>query len=142
MVINPIYTQKVLRAYSEQLSMRPRTSKGKKSNLGPGDVITISPESKMKSMAAKISQEIVNNLTRNSARDGMANEVMNQLGQTYGQSLEVEEKPGEGLIFKVAPEKQGDPPRYLSGEENGKIKQKLFDITQTIVYRDLSKGEF
>jgi hypothetical protein len=140
MVINPIYTQQVLKAYNLQLSMRPRTSKGKKNSLAPGDVITISPESKRKSMVFKISQEIVNNLTKNTPRDRMADEVMNQLSLTYGQSLEVEEKTGEGLAFRVVSEKEGDPPRSLSKEENEKIKQKLLDITQNIVYRDLSKG--
>jgi hypothetical protein len=141
MVINPIYAQKVLKAYNLQLSMRARTSKGKKNGLAPGDVITISPESKKKSMAAKISQEIVNNLTKNSPRDRMADEVMNQLSRTYGQSLEVEEKTGQGLAFRVASEKKGDPPRYVSREENETLIQKLLDITQTIVYRNLSKGE-
>jgi len=141
MVINPTYTQKVLKAYNLQLSMRARTSKGKKNGLAPGDVIMISPESKKKSMAAKISQEIVNNLTKISPRDRMADEVMDQLSRTYGQSLEVEEKTGEGLAFMVASEKQGDPPRYVSREENETLRQKLLDIAQTIVYRNLSKGE-
>lgn len=140
MDINPIYTQRVLKAYNEQLSMRPRTSKGKKNSLAPGDVIMISPESKKKAMAVKISQEIVNNLTKNTPRDRMADEVMNQLSLTYGQSLEVEETTGEGLVFMVASEKQGEPPRYVSREENETLSQKLFDIAQTIVYRNLSKG--
>ena len=65
---------------------------------------------------------------------------MNQLSRTYGQPLEVEEKTGEGLAFKVASEKQGDPPRYVSGEENETLRQELLDIAQTIVYRNLSKG--
>jgi len=52
----------------------------------------------------------------------------------------VEEKAGEGLVFSVVSEKKGDPPRSLSKEENEKIKQKLVDITQTIVYGNLSKG--
>jgi len=140
MEIYPIHTRRVLKAYNEQLSMRPRTSKAKKNSFAPGDVIMISPESKRKFMAAKISQEIVNNLTNNSPRDGMADEVMNQLSRTYGQSLEVEEKNGEGLAFRVVPEKQGDPPRYVSREENETLRQKLLDIAQTIVYRDLTKG--
>jgi hypothetical protein len=140
MDINPIYTQRVLKAYNEQMSMRPRTSKGKKNSLAPGDVIMISPESKKKAMAVKISQEIVNNLTKNTPRDRMADEVMNQLSLTYGQSLEVEETTGEGLVFMVASEKQGEPPRYVSKEENETLRQKLFDIAQTIVYRNLSKG--
>ena len=141
MDIYPIYTQRVLKAYNEQLSMRPRTSKGKKNSFAPGDVIMISPESKKKAMAIKIAQEIVNNLTKNSQRDRMAEEVMNQLSQTFGQSLEVVEKTGgEGLVFMVASEKQGEPPRYVSREENETLRQKLFDIAQTIVYRNLSKG--
>jgi len=123
-----------------QLSMRPQTSKGRKNSLVPGDVIMISPESKKKSLAVKISQEIVNNLTKNSPRDRMADEVMKQLSLTYGQSLDVEEKTGEGLTFMVVSEKQGDFPRYVSREENETLRLKLLDIAQTIVYRDLLKG--
>ncbi len=140
MDINPIYTQRVLKAYNEQLSMRPKTSKSKRNASAPGDVISISTESKRKFMAAKISQEIVNNLTKKTTSDRMAEEVLNQLSRAYGQPIEIEEKPGEGLAFKVAPEKEGNPPRYVSREENETLRQKLLDITQTIVYRDLSKG--
>jgi hypothetical protein len=55
--------------------------------------------------------------------------------------LEVEEITGQGLAFMVASEKKGDPPRHVSREENETLRQKLLDITQTIVYRNLSKGE-
>jgi hypothetical protein len=140
MVINPFYTQQVLKAYNLQLSMRPRIPKGQTNSLASKDVIAISPESRKKSMVAKISQEIVNNLAKNSPRNETAEEALNQLSQTYGQLFEVEEKTGEGLAFRVVSEKKGDAPRSLSKEENEKIKQKLLDITQTIVYRDLSKG--
>ncbi len=140
MVINPFYTQQVLKAYNLQLSMRSRTSKGQTNSPTSRDVITISPESRNKSMVAKISQEIVNNLAKNSPRNETADEAMSQLSQTYGQLFEVEEKTGEGLAFRVVSEKKGDLPRSLSKEENEKIKQKLIDITQTIVYRNLSKG--
>jgi hypothetical protein len=140
MVINPFYTQQVLKAYNLQLSMRARTSKGPTNSPASRDVITISPQSREKSMVAKISQEIVNNLAKNSPRNETADEAMSQLSQTYGQLFEVEEKTGEGLVFRVVSEKKGDPPRSLSKEENEKIKQKLVDITQTIVYRNLSKG--
>ncbi len=139
-MISPIYTQQALKAYNLQLSMRPRISKSQTNTLASRDVISISKESREKSIAAKISQEIVNNLAKNSPRNETADEVMSQLSQTYGQLLEVEEKAGEGLVFRVVSEKKGEPPRSLSKEENEKIKQKLIDITQNIVYRNLSKG--
>ena len=140
MVISPFYTQQVLKAYNLQLSMGSRTSKGQTKSPASGDVITISPESRNKSMAAKISQEIVNNLAENSPGNETADEAMSQLSQTYGQVFEVGENTGEGLAFRVVSQKEGEPPRSLSKEENEKIKQKLVDITQTIVYRNLSKG--
>ena len=140
MVINPFNTQQVLKAYNLQLSMRPRVSKGQTNSPASRDVITISPQSREKSMVAKISQEIVNNLAKNSPRNETADEAMSQLSQTYGQLFEAEEKTGEGLVFSVVSENKGDPPRPLSKEENEKIKQKLIDITQNIVYRNLSKG--
>jgi hypothetical protein len=140
MVISPFYTQQVLKAYNLQLSIGSRASKGQTNSPASRDVITISPESRNKSMAARISQEIVNNLGQNSPRNETADEAISQLSQTYGQLFEVEENTGEGLAFKVVSEKKGNPPRSLSKEENEKIKQKLVDITQTIVYRNLSKG--
>ncbi len=140
MVISPFYTQQVLKAYNLQLSMRPRIPRGQTNSPASRDVISISPESREKSIAAKISQEIVNNLAKNSPRNETADEAMSQLSQTYGQLLEVGEKAGEGLVFRVVSEKKGEPPRSLSKEENEKIKQKLIDITQNIVYRNLSKG--
>ena len=140
MVISPFHTQQVMKAYNLQLSMRPKISKGQSNSPASRDMITISPESRTKSMVAKISQEIVNNLAKNSPRNETADEAMSQLSQTYGQLFEVEEKTGEGLAFKVVSEKKGDPSRSLSREENEKIKQTLVDITQTIVYRNLSTG--
>ena len=140
MVINTFYTQQVLKAYNLQLSMRSRNSKGQTNSLASRDMVMISQESRNKSMVAKISQEIVNNLAKNSPRNETADEAMTQLSQAYGQLFEVEEKTGEGLAFRVVSEKKGDPPRSLSKEENEKIKQKLVDITKTIVYRNLSKG--
>jgi len=140
MVINPFYTQQGLKAYNLQLSMGSQPSKGQGNSSASGDVIMISPESRNKCIAAKISQEIVNNLAENSPRNQTADAAMSQLGQAYGQVFEVEEKTGEGLAFRVVSEKEGKPPRSLSKEENEKIKQKLVDITQTIVYHNLSKG--
>ncbi len=140
MVISPFHTQQGMKAYNLQLSMRPKISKGQSKSPASRDMITISPESRTKSMVAKISQEIVNNLAKNSPRNETADEAMSQLSQTYGQLFEVEEKTGEELAFKVVSEKKGDPSRSLSREENERIKQTLVDITQSIVYRNLSAG--
>ncbi len=140
MVISPFHTQQVMKAYHLQLSMRPRVSKGQTNSPASRDMITISPESRTKSMVAKISQEIVNNLAKNSPRNKTADEAMGQLGQTYGQVFEVEEDTGEGLAFKIVSGKNGEPSRSLTREENEKVKQTLVDITQAIVYRNLSTG--
>jgi len=77
---------------------------------------------------------------RKFTRSRTADEAVSQLSQACGQVFEMEEKTGRGLALRVAAEKEGEPPRSLSKEENEKIKQKLIDITQTIVYHNLSKG--
>jgi hypothetical protein len=63
MVITPFYTQKILQAYSQQLTMKTRVSSGKGKELIPKDSITISAEGQKKLAMAKGAQGIVNNLT-------------------------------------------------------------------------------
>ncbi len=140
MIISPFHTQQVLKAYNLQLAMRSRISKTQNTSPASKDLITLSPESREKSMVAKISQEIVNNLAKNSSRPETADEAMRQLNQRYGLVFEVDEKHAEGLAFRVKSEEKGEPPRSLSKEENEKVKQELIDITQSIVYGNLSKG--
>jgi hypothetical protein len=63
MVITPFYTQKILQAYNQQLTMKTRVSSGKGKELLPKDSITISAESRNRLAMVKGAPGIVNNLT-------------------------------------------------------------------------------
>jgi hypothetical protein len=63
MVITPFYTQKILQAYNQQMTLKTRVSSGKGKELIPKDSITISAESRNRLAMAKGSPEIVKNLT-------------------------------------------------------------------------------
>ena len=140
MGINPLYTQNVLKAYSQQQSVRSRMAKVKNSPVIPRDQIEISGESKNKYLANKISQEIVSNLTQNPTRNPLAQEILKKLGQEFGTPIDVVPDPGQELAFNILPEKTGEPSRDLSPAENDLLKKKIFDIAQTIVYGYLSRG--
>lgn len=64
MVITHFYTQKIIDAYNQQLTIKSRVSAGKAKELAPKDVIIISEESKRRLAAAKNESEGVNLLTK------------------------------------------------------------------------------
>ena len=63
MIIKPFSSQKALQAYNQQMTIKARNSSGKGKDLIPGELITISEESRNRLAAAKGAHEIVNNLT-------------------------------------------------------------------------------
>jgi hypothetical protein len=63
MVITPFYTQKILQAYNQQMTLKTRVSSGKGKELIPRDSITISAESRKRLATANGGPKIVNNLT-------------------------------------------------------------------------------
>jgi hypothetical protein len=63
MVITPFYTQKILQAYNQQMTLKTRVSSGKGKDLIPKDSISISAESRKRLAMAKGASEMVKNLT-------------------------------------------------------------------------------
>jgi hypothetical protein len=78
MVITPFYTQKILQAYNQQMTLKTRVSSGKGKELIPKDSITISAESRKRLAIANGAPEIVNNLT-NSESNGRQKEQIRNL---------------------------------------------------------------
>ncbi len=140
MVISPFYTQNVLKAYSQQLSVKSGIARVKKTPVISRDQVEISTESKNKYLANKISQEMVNNLTRNSTRDSIAQEILNKLGQEFGVPVDVVANPGQGLTFKLLKENGGEPAQDISPAENDLLQNRIFDIARITVYDHLSRG--
>ncbi len=140
MVISPFYTQNVLKAYSQHLSVKSGKARVKKTPVISRDQVEISTESKNKYLANKISQEIVNNLTRNSTRDSIAKEILNKLGQEFGVSVDVVTGLGQELKFKPLKENGGGTVQDISPAENNLLQNRIFDIARIIVYDHLSRG--
>ena len=142
MVITNFQVQHILRAYSQQLSMRSRPSKEKTDKTAvQKDEVTISQESKKRLIADKISKELVAQLANGSERNETSRNILNRLSQEYGRSLDVETNDGQGVVFKVLTETEGKATEPLSSAENEQLRTRLFDITQSLVYNDLVKGE-
>ena len=142
MVITNFQVQHILRAYSQQLSVRSRASKEKTDKTAvQKDEVMISQESKKRLIADQISQEIVTQLVNGSERNETSRKILNRLSQEYGRPLDVETNDGQGVVFKVLSETEGKATEPLSSAENEQLRKRLFDITQSVVYNDLVKGE-
>jgi len=142
MVITNFQVQHILRAYSQQLSVRSRASKEKTDKTAvQKDEVMISPESKKRLIADKISNELVAQLVNGSERNETGRKILSRLSEEYGQPLEVETNDGQEVAFKVLSETEGKPIAPLTSAENEQLKRRLFDITQSVVYNDLVKGE-
>jgi len=142
MVITNFQVQHILRAYSQQLSVRSRTSKEKTDKTAvQKDEVMISQESKKRLIADKISNELVAQMVNGSERNETGRKILNRLSQEYGRPLEVENNDGQGVVFKVLSETEERSIESLSSAENEQLKRRLFDITQSFVYNDLIKGE-
>ena len=140
MIIANYQVQNILRAYGQQLAERSRLSKTRlgKNIAQSNDEVNLSSESKKRLIADKVTHEIVTQFTNGSAPVETNQEILKRLSQVYGRPLEIEVTEGKGLIFKVADEGQGQKDQTLSLADSENLKNKLFDITHSIVYNNLT----
>ena len=138
MIITDLHIQHILNAYSKQLSIRPRISKDKDNkNIIPKDQITLSTESKKMWVIDKIAKEIILQLANGGEKSDTGKEILNRLSEEYGHPLEITSDDGKGIMFKVLEgEKEGEK-LFVSPAENEKLKERLLDITKTIIYQQL-----
>jgi len=138
MIITNYQVQSTLRAYGQQLAEKSRLARAKApKNTGPKDEVILSQESKKQLTAQKISQQLIRQLTDGSELTDTHREILSRLSQEYGQPVKVEKKEGQGLVFKVPKEKSRGETRNASPEEAERLNEKLFEITQSIVYNNL-----
>ena len=138
MIIANYYVQHILKTYSQQLSVRSRTSKDKiRSNSSQRDAVTLSSESKKRMMVDKITHEILSQMSNGSEQTDNSREILRRLSQEYGRPLGVEAQSGSGMTFKVTDETGRGVVEYLSPQENQQLQKRLFDITQSFVYSQL-----
>ena len=138
MVITSYHIQNVLRTYSQQMSEGSRLARSRKPEKGAqNDFVKISSEARKRHMVDTISQEMLNHLTQTSERNGTAQEILSRLSQEYGQPLEVDLKENENLVFKVMDQAGKEVVDTLSPMDSEQLKNRLMDITKTIVSNNL-----
>jgi hypothetical protein len=138
MVITSYHIQNVLRTYSQQISEGSRLARGRKSDKAEqNDFVKISSEARKRHMVDTISQEMLNHLTQTSERNGTAQEILNRLSQEYGKPLEVDLKENENLVFKIMDQAGKEVVDTLSPMDSEQLKNRLMDITKTIVSNNL-----
>ena len=130
MVITNYHVQHILKAYSQQLSVRSRVSKDKASkNVVQKDQVTISQESKKMLVVDKIAHEMVTQLANSSERNDVSREILNRLSQEYGRPLDVATDDGQGIIFKVVSQTGEGTTAQPSSSENEQLKKKYLGIS-------------
>ena len=112
-------------------------SKAKVENkISQHDEITLSPESKKRQLADKITREIITQFSNGSEMTPTGRQVLERLSREVGQPLQLSYSEEQGMSF-VVPDETGQGTRVLSGPKNEELKKRLFDITQSTVYNDL-----
>jgi hypothetical protein len=138
MIITNYQVQSTLRAYGQQLADRTRLARVKApKNTGPKDEVIFSQESKKRLTAEKITHQIIQQFSNGTELSDTHREILSRLSREYSQPVKVEKKEGQPLTFKVADGKSSEEARPASPEEAEKLKIKLFEITQSIVYNNL-----
>jgi hypothetical protein len=138
MILTDYQVQHVLRAYSQQISVKSRISKEKiAKNTGQKDEVTLSRESKKMLIIDKIANEIVAQLTDGSPRNGTGQVILKRLSQEYGRSLDVALDDGQGIAFKVLSETNGGIKEYLAPAENNQLEKRLYEMTKSFVNEQL-----
>jgi hypothetical protein len=134
MIITNFHVQHILKAYSQQLSVRSRVSKdklGKTANQN--DEVTFSQEGKKMAVVNKIAQEIMVQFENGSERNDTSREILDRLSQEYGHPLDVVSDEERNISFKVLGENEGETEQSLSSSENETLKKRLLDITRSVV---------
>ena len=138
MIITNYQVQSTLRAYGQQLAEKSRLARAKApKNTGPKDEVILSQESKKRLTAQKITQQIIRQFPDGQELADTHREVLSRLSREYGQSVKVEKKEGQGLVFKIPEGKSSGGTRNASPEETEILNKKLFEITQSVVYNNL-----
>lgn len=138
MILTDYHVQHVLRAYSQQLSVKSRISREKiAKNTGQKDEVTLSKESKKMLIIEKIANEIIAQLTNGSPHNETAQVILKRLSQEYGQQLDVVSDDGQGISFKVLGETNGGVKEYLAPAENNQLKKRLYEMTKLFVNEQL-----
>jgi len=138
MIITNYHVQHILKAYSQQLSVRSRVSKDKLNKAtNQNDEVTFSQEGKKMAVVNKISQEIMGQFENGSERNDTSREILDRLSQEYGQPLDVVSDEDHNISFKVLPQNEGETEQTLSSSENEALKKRLFEITKSVVNDNL-----
>ena len=138
MIISSYQVQSTLRAYGQQLAERNRLSKIKnQKSSGPKDQVILSAESKKKLTAERVAQQILTQFRNGSELNENNREILNRLSQEYGQPLQIEGKEGGGLAFRVSDPTSPGGNQTLSPEETERLKNRLLEISYSIVYNNL-----
>jgi hypothetical protein len=138
MIITNYQVQNTLRAYGQQLAEKSRLARAKApKNTGSKDEVVLSQESKKRLTAQKITHQLIRQLTDGSELGVTHREILSRLSREYGQPVRVEKKEGQDPVFKVPDGKTPGETRNASPQEAERLKEKLFEITRSIVYNNL-----
>ncbi len=138
MILTDYYVQHVLRAYTQQLSVKSRISKEKLTKqVGQKDEVTLSKESKKMLIVDKIAKEIVDQLAHGSPRNETGKAVLERLSKEYGQPLDVALDDQQGMVFRVLSDKKDGFKEYLPPPENELLKQRLYEVAKSLIHEQL-----
>jgi len=138
MILIDFQVQHVLRAYSQQLSIKSRISKEKLAKtISQKDEVTLSGESKKMLIIDKIANEMVAQLASGSSRNETGRAILQRLSQEYGRPLDIALDEGQGMAFKILGETNGGVKEILSPAESSRLQKRLYEVTKSYIYEKI-----
>ena len=117
MVISAYQVNNVLRVYGDQLRQSRISNRPNSTDAGSPDKISISANSRRKTIIENIASNIIDKITEYGPHDNVEKEVFTKLENEYGGHLAISEDSHNELIFKEIDE-NGETTNSLSIEDS------------------------
>lgn len=138
MTISNFQVQNIIKAYRVQSALKSRQARAQANkNIIPKDEMNFSAESKKILLTDKITQGVIKQVLNGDEANETIQEALNRLSKEYGKSLEMNVENGQTFSFKVSDLQKSEKVEVLPASENERLKKRLFDITQSIIYNNL-----
>ncbi len=129
---------KVMKVYAKQLSHSKIPSRqNKHGNTSFSDKISLSAKGKQKAIIDKITNDIVNRITKFGPKDAVEHEIVNKLQKKIGKKVDFGQEQKPRFVFNVIDEKNVKATTSLSVEESGFLIEHLERLTKEMVDKNM-----